>query len=222
MSQSQNSICAYHPGKKAAHLCHKCGKPICFNCVSVWQGNYVCEECDPDFAGQAGEKDAQPPRKEAEKSSIQGWFAAILKNPKFAKWILAFSLILFVGTFFFVYSIVKNPPHGKLSIYRIAYYPVKSEGKTITKLLEEKKIPAEWKSLENKLTPDGGFFVYFQNSKAENSTPLWYVKDQTPYTINKTSRSFCNSEIPEATIFSVQGITEAEIFQYVYGQKGKK
>lgn len=217
MTKKEQPVCAYHPNKEGVHTCGKCGKKICFECVCVSFGSYVCEECDTDLTPDQKQDAPRPPMQKAGKTTVSDSFSSFIRNPKYSRWIVAVFMVLFLATILFLYVFIKNPPLGKLSVYRVAYYPVKSEGKGISTLLEEKGISAEWKSLENKLTQDGGYFVYFNNPETTGFKPIWYVIHEVAFTINKDSRTLCNSELSETTVFSEKGLTEEDISNYVYG-----
>lgn len=213
------SVCAYHPSKKGDHTCGECGKKICFDCVSVSYGKYICVECDPDFGSGPVEKNSPLPQAKAAKPKAPGKLILFLQNPKYATSIMAFSIILFLGTAIYLYLVFKNPPYGNLSLYRVAYYPVKSEGKTLGKIVEARGIQPEWKFIENKLTQDGGFFVFFNNPQALVMKPIWFVLNEVPFSINKDARELCNSELSETAIFSEKGLGEEDIVNYIYGER---
>lgn len=215
----EQPVCAYHPNKKGEHTCGKCGKKICFECVSVSYGKYVCVDCDPDFRSGPQETVSLPPKGNEAQLKAPGKLALLLRNPKYAKWIMAFSLILFLGTAVYIFFLFKNPPYGNLSLYRVAYYPVKSEGKSIGQILEAKGLRPEWKFLENRLTQDGGFFVFFQNPEATGVKPIWFVLNEVPFPINKDARDLCNSELSETAVFPEKGLGEEDIVNYIYGEK---
>ena len=221
MSLQEPIFCPNHPKKKADHTCRRCGKKICFECVSVSFGAYVCLECDPDLKESEGHLVASTslPGSPVPENHRPGKLIALLQNRKVTYGILVLSAALCLFTVFFVYDLIKNPPLGKLSTYRVAFYPVKSEGKSVTRILEDKGIRVEWKYLENKLTPDGGVFVYFADPEAAGTRPIWYVKDEIVFSVNDDARDLCNSEISETLLFSKKGITEEDILLYLHGKK---
>ncbi len=204
MANEKQPICANHPKKEGTHTCKNCGKKICSDCVSDSFGNNVCEECSPD----------RPPKRQIS---------------KFTKYLITFFIAMFVATLGLLFMLFRDPPHERISIYRVAYYPLKNvekatssslledEEKSVARFLEDKGIKAEWKSLENKLTSEGGYFVYFDNPEVAGVRPVWYVKDDVAFTINEDSLNLCNNEISKATVFADKGVKEGEILNYIYG-----
>ncbi len=222
MATKKQPVCAYHPNKKGTHTCKNCGKKICFDCVSVSFGNYVCEECDSDLnlpEKEAGGDD-QPLKKKGKKKKKERKVPIqqpIPRNRKYTKHLATFFFIVFAASIVFSIWFLKNPPHGKISIYRVKYYPMKIKEMTVSNFIEGKGIAPDWKSLENELTSDSGYFVYFDNPETAGVKPVWYVnKSEVAYTINKDSQDLCNNELPKTTLFSGQGPKEEDILKYIY------
>ena len=46
-------VCAHHPDRPALALCKSCGKALCQECSTLWQGIHYCAPCLERHRGTA-------------------------------------------------------------------------------------------------------------------------------------------------------------------------
>jgi len=79
--------CSHHPERPALALCMACGKAICQECSTLWQGIHYCAPCLEERRGSARQR-----------GSVLGWLGIGVVT--LGLFLLASALRIFVGTIF--------------------------------------------------------------------------------------------------------------------------
>jgi hypothetical protein len=86
--------CFNHPDIPSTHVCSRCERNFCFDCIDIVKGRYVCYECDAEAKKQAADaRAAMPPAPVDYVARTKQEPLLLVRLVRAVAWALAFAVI---------------------------------------------------------------------------------------------------------------------------------